>query len=220
MIKIGIESSTEMISLAGIRGEEVLFNINRKDKKGASEIIPFLSGILRKQCLDFKEIGCIVVGSGPGSFTGLRISFSVVKGLSLSLNKPVLAIGSFSSIAYKVRGLSPRIAVISDARRNLIYGALFRAGPRGTVLRQRKENLHLLKDFVESYGKKYLFVSPDRSVRNAVKSMRAGVNVYPDEVYPDALSLLMISRNYSGKKDITGLEPVYVYPKECQIKNV
>lgn len=223
MIKIGVETSTEMISLAGIRGQEVIFNINRKNKKGASEIIPSLSGILEKRGLAFKEIGCFVVGAGPGSFTGLRISFSVIKGLSLSLNKPALAIGSFNSIAYKVRSFSSRIAVISDARRNLVYGALFKVNSRGTVLRQRKEDLYVLRDFVESYGKEYLFVSPDGSVRDDVKSMRLGAKVYPGAVYPDALSLLMMSRYYSGKRSSpggSGLEPIYVYPKECQIKNV
>lgn len=76
--------------------------------------------------LKMKDITGIIVGSGPGSFTGLRIGFSWVQGTALALQVPVLQVSSFQAAATDLvaRGISgQKIMITSDAGKGRSYCA-------------------------------------------------------------------------------------------------
>lgn len=77
------------------------------------------------------SIGEVRIGLGPGSFTGLRIGMSFVKGLSWSLRVPLTGYSSFSALAAAAfaRPSSPeRVVVVGDARRDEVFVAQFSKG--------------------------------------------------------------------------------------------
>lgn len=222
MILLGIESSSESISLGAMDNNEVIFNFRRKLKRGASKIIGYLNALLEKNSLRWEDISCFVVGSGPGSFTSLRISFSVVKGLSAALGKPVISLGSFYSIAEGVKNLAPRIAVVTDARRKLIYAVTFKVKKDGSLKKENQERLCSLKDFSERF-KDYFFVSYDSNIREETKRIFPKIKFYRKNVYPEILPLLNRAKDYYKIKRFSSLdklEPLYIYPKDCQIRNI
>lgn len=74
------------------------------------------------------KIDIILVGKGPGSFTGLRISFAYLKGLASALKIPLIPICSFASLAYSELTKDSSIQeviVISDARRKELFFAKY-----------------------------------------------------------------------------------------------
>jgi tRNA threonylcarbamoyl adenosine modification protein YeaZ len=75
------------------------------------------------------ELEGIVIGSGPGSFTGLRIGFSVAKGISFALKIPLMTIGSHWAIAQgcndEGRPSERSVAVVSDARRDEAFLSVY-----------------------------------------------------------------------------------------------
>ena len=222
MILLGIESSSELVSLGAIDNKKVIFEYKRKLRRGASKIIGYLNVSLEKNSLSWKDISCLVVGSGPGSFTSLRISFSVVKGLSVALSKPVISLGSFYSIAEGVKKISSRIAVVSDARRKLVYAATFKVKKDGSLKKENKEKLCFLKDFSEEF-KDYLFVSYNSHIREEAIRILPKINFYRRDLYPGILPLLNKAKDYYKMKkfsSIDRLEPLYIYSKDCQIGNV
>ena len=72
------------------------------------------------------DIDLFAVNSGPGSFTGVRIGVSAVKGMAYALDKPCVEVSTLESMAYNFLGHHALIYACMDARRQQIYHALFR----------------------------------------------------------------------------------------------
>lgn len=218
---IAVDSSSSVISLAGLDEDKIIFKFHKGIKKGASKIVMYIDKLLRENFLGLDEFDGFVVGAGPGSFTGLRISFSVIKGLSMGLNKPAIALSSFLSMAWQVKDLASKIAVVTDARRSLVYSCSFVVRNR-RLKKEKKERLSSLEEFVKSY-KDYLFITYDAHIREKTKKSFNHINFYPRNIWPDAGVLVKLAKVFyrEGKfTPLTKLEPLYIYPKECQVRNV
>lgn len=72
------------------------------------------------------EIDGFIAAKGPGSFTGLRIGISVIKGLAYALCRPDAGVSSLDGIAYRFASLCVPVCVMMDARRNEVYCAVYR----------------------------------------------------------------------------------------------
>ena len=72
------------------------------------------------------EINVFAVNSGPGSFTGVRIGVSAVKGMAYAAEKPCIAVSTLLSMAYNCLGNTCVVCACMDARRQQVYNALFR----------------------------------------------------------------------------------------------
>ena len=74
----------------------------------------------------------LAVAAGPGSFTGLRIGVSALKGLAWAAEKPCCGVSTLEAMARNLAHMDALIVCAMDARRNQVYNALFRA--RGGAL--------------------------------------------------------------------------------------
>lgn len=72
------------------------------------------------------DIDVYAVNSGPGSFTGVRIGVSAVKGMAYAADKPCVEVSTLMSMAYNFLGSHTIVCACMDARRNQVYNALFR----------------------------------------------------------------------------------------------
>ncbi|RKY27706.1 MAG: tRNA (adenosine(37)-N6)-threonylcarbamoyltransferase complex dimerization subunit type 1 TsaB, partial [Candidatus Omnitrophota bacterium] len=91
---LAIENSSFVLSVA-IKKDNLVIEENVFSKESCQFIISVLNSLLERVKVNIQDLDCFLVGLGPGSFTGLRIALSVVKGLSLVLRKPVVGVGSF-----------------------------------------------------------------------------------------------------------------------------
>ena len=99
------------------------------------EILPRIDALAARVPFSREEIDAVAVSAGPGSFTGARIGVAAAKAIAYALDRPVLAISSLEVLAHGVLdrvgelgdGTAPfEVAVVLDARRQLLYGARFR----------------------------------------------------------------------------------------------
>lgn len=90
-------------------------------------ILPMVEHLLSTSKQPLDTIDLIAVSHGPGSFTGLRIGISSVKGMAMALDIPVLGISTLTGLAYNIRHLPGLIVPTMDARRNNLYTAIFRS---------------------------------------------------------------------------------------------
>ncbi len=74
---------------------------------------------------ELSEIDGFIAAKGPGSFTGLRIGISVIKGLAYALSRPEAGVSSLDGIAYRFSHASVPVCVMMDARRNEVYCAVY-----------------------------------------------------------------------------------------------
>jgi tRNA threonylcarbamoyladenosine biosynthesis protein TsaB len=216
---LAVDSSSANVSVSIMRDSKIIVDFNRLHNFGASKIIYYINKYLKKLSFDLKDFDAFVIGSGPGSFTGLRISFSIIKGFVLALNKPVISIGSFFSLSYPFKKEYNKIAVISDARRNMVYAASY-ISKDDNLRQEAKEKLTTLEEAITT-KKDYFFVTYDEHLRNQALSMHPKINFYSKNVYPKAKNLLMLAQEYYLKEKFTPLgrlEPLYLHPKTCQIR--
>jgi tRNA threonylcarbamoyladenosine biosynthesis protein TsaB len=86
-------------------------------------IFGHLQEFLTKANISLNEVDCLAAAAGPGSFTGLRVALSAVKGLAEATGKPAVAVSNLEAMAWFGEA-SLRCALI-DARRGEIYGAVY-----------------------------------------------------------------------------------------------
>lgn len=93
-------------------------------------LMPLIDDILKNTGLELKDMDYLAASIGPGSFTGIRIGLSTLKGLCLGAGKEALAVSTLSALAQNCRGLHDDavICAVMDARRNEFYNALFSLG--------------------------------------------------------------------------------------------
>ena len=117
----GPQGSLALAAPHGLIGETCL-----QAPEGYNTILyPAIDALLTQHSLSLDDISLFASASGPGTFTGVRIGLTCVKGLAEALAKPVCAVSNLEALA--TFGTHPLRAVILDARRNEIYGALYNA---------------------------------------------------------------------------------------------
>ena len=65
----------------------------------SAQLIPTLAALLKKHGYGVKDLGGFAAASGPGSFTGLRVGLSAIKGLAETLHKPIATVSVLEALA-------------------------------------------------------------------------------------------------------------------------
>ena len=92
----------------------------------SSTLTAMIDSALRITDTSPDDIDCFAVNHGPGSFTGVRIGVSAVKGMAYAADKPCVAVSTLESMAYNFLSSDAVICACMDARRDQVYNALFR----------------------------------------------------------------------------------------------
>ena len=98
------------------------------DVRAHAELLtPNVIAALADACVSMSAIDAVVVGCGPGPFTGLRVGMATAAAYGHALNVPVFGVCSLDAIGGQTRG---EVLVITDARRREVYWARYRDGVR------------------------------------------------------------------------------------------
>lgn len=219
---LGIDTSTKFLILGFYDNGKVYEYTVELDRRLAVLLAPGIKRVLGALGVELKDIDYFACGLGPGSFTALRVGLATVKGLSWPLKKPVIGIPTLDILAKGVPKNIKHIIPAVDAKRGLIYSCIYEVHKD----KLRKKTPYLLTT-TEDLIKKI----PDNAAicgdavpllkDRLLKLVKHITFMEYDYWYPKphniiALSLEMIKQ---GKvTDSFKLEPIYLYPKECQIK--
>jgi len=121
---LSIDTTSEFASIALTEGERTVDEILLRSPDGFGHILyGHLEQLLSRNCVTIQQIDCFAAASGPGSFTGVRVGLTAVKGLAEATGKRVVAVSNLRALAFF--GTSPLRATVLDARRGEVYGALY-----------------------------------------------------------------------------------------------
>ena len=93
-----------------------------------SRVLPMLDALLSGNGLMPADVAEVIVGRGPGSFTGVRIGVATAKGLAQGLGVGLVGVGTLDAIAWGFGEHEVLLGVLGDAMRGEVYPALFRCG--------------------------------------------------------------------------------------------
>jgi tRNA threonylcarbamoyladenosine biosynthesis protein TsaB len=123
---IAVETSSPVASVAICRGEGVVAERSVQAGTVYAEQLPvLLERMLAETGLSMERIDGLAVSIGPGSYTGLRVGLSLVKGLAYAAGKPLAAVPTLDVAAYGVPYCAFPVCVLLDARRGQVYTAMY-----------------------------------------------------------------------------------------------
>jgi len=126
---LAFDTSSAFLSVACGRSDGMIAEANLAGPMQHSEnLFRLISHCLERLELKYEDLDSIGVGMGPGSFTGLRIGFSCLKGLYAGMPKPVYGISSLDLVAFGIPREEERLGIIANARREKIYASFYRPG--------------------------------------------------------------------------------------------
>jgi len=124
---LAVDTATQSCSVAvtdsGSLSADLTIVKSQTHSKHLMELIHSILGIVG---FDVADLDGLAVTIGPGSFTGLRIGISTIKGLAHALDKPVVGISSLEALAWQCAETPYLICPLLDARKGEVYGATYR----------------------------------------------------------------------------------------------
>ena len=88
-------------------------------------LMPMVEKVLKEANISISDIDGFGVSAGPGSFTGIRIGISAIKGMATPLNKPCFPVSTLFAMAQNYRDTDCIVCAVMDARCNQVYNANF-----------------------------------------------------------------------------------------------
>lgn len=141
---LAIDTST-MISTVTISEDDIIigdFNVNQQ-KTHSESLVPMIETLLKLLGLNLDDIDLFAIAKGPGSFTGLRISMTVIKTIGQVKNKRIIPISTLEALANNSSSARYKVVML-DARGNRVYGAVFSPDLKEEII---KEDLYTIEDF-------------------------------------------------------------------------
>ncbi len=129
---LALDTTSDTASIALLEDQTILASYTLTiPKKHSETLLPMIEHTLHICGVPLSEIDAFAVTVGPGSFTGVRIGVSMVKGLAFASDKPCYSVSTLEALAYNLLGLNGIIVAVMDARRNQFYNAVFRSDTNG-----------------------------------------------------------------------------------------
>ncbi|MFO7753925.1 MAG: tRNA (adenosine(37)-N6)-threonylcarbamoyltransferase complex dimerization subunit type 1 TsaB [Desulfobacteraceae bacterium] len=125
---LAVNTSEALCSVAFMDEGELVCEESWLDRRTHSKrVLEMIRHLLENRAgIDAEDVDAFVAARGPGSFTGLRIGISVVKGLACAVNKPAVGISGTDGLAYRFSATDLPVAVLMDARRKEVYARFYR----------------------------------------------------------------------------------------------
>ncbi len=123
---LAMDTSSKVTSVALLDEDKILGEINLNTSIMHSKtLMPMCKNLLEICNITTTAVDVFAVANGPGSFTGLRIGISAIKGMAFSQNKPCVEVSALEALAYNLSDYDGVVCAITDARREQGYNALF-----------------------------------------------------------------------------------------------
>ena len=126
MLILAFESSAKAASAALVKDGRLISQYSQCSGLTHSRtLLPMGEDMLKNAELKLSDVDLIAVAHGPGSFTGIRIGVSMVKGLAWAADKACVGVSTLEALAWHGLAAGGYICPVMDARRNQVYNALF-----------------------------------------------------------------------------------------------
>jgi tRNA threonylcarbamoyladenosine biosynthesis protein TsaB len=222
---LSVDTSTMMGSVALVEDDRVIseFALNLQTTH-SQRLLTTIDQLLKSSHCPIELIDGFAVALGPGSFTGLRIALSSVKGLAMASGKPVVGVSTLEALALNLQSSRHLVCPLLDARKMEVYAALFRFDQSDNLVRLKEDSvlppeavlaeIEQTTVFLGSGADLYQDLIRERLGRRAIF---APINLrYPRAVNVARLALPRLQRGET--MEIESLIPTYLRRSEAELK--
>ena len=225
MLTLAIDTSTKTGSVALLDSDSVLAECLINVGMNHSEtLLPAIERILSVAGVEIVGVDLLALTVGPGSFTGLRIGASTVKGLALAADKPVVGVSAMDALALNVANSTITICPMLDAGKKEVYTALYMPGRRGIPEKIGREMVVDPEEFLKGIDEEVIFLGD--GARNYFKLIK---KILPDKSYfvlphlqyikASAVGFLGMNKFSEGETlDLMTFTPQYLRLSEAEVK--
>ena len=213
---LAIDTSGPVCGVAVMKDGAIVYEASAINKMTHSvNLLPMIDTAMQSAGLTIADLDRIAVVVGPGSFTGVRIGVSTVKGLAHAHNTPCVAVDALESMAAGAGEFSGVICPIQDARAGQVYGAAFSAGEKSPE--RLMDDIPLkLEEYVEAiraFGDRFLFLGDGMPVHRAKLEKLLGdaaVFAQPQHAYLRPAAAAFLAAQEQHEMSYTELMPLYL----------
>jgi tRNA threonylcarbamoyladenosine biosynthesis protein TsaB len=221
---LAVENSGMCGSIALVSGSHCIAEQSLLSKLTHSQrLLATVERVMTECRVAWEMIDAIAISLGPGSFTGLRIGLSTVKGLALATSIPLIGVPTLDGLASQFTGTAMPLCPILDARKNEVYTALYQTDDRG-IMQRRSEYLVIpAAELAGQITEPTLFAGDGIAVHSGLLREKLGeLAVFaPEQLYfakASSIGFLALSR-WRKKEflDPGGCVPLYVRASDAEI---
>lgn len=202
MICLFFDTSSDLLKVSLIKDNNIIFDKELHTKNDhSSYLVPTIDEAFKSNNIDFKELDEIIVGNGPGSFTGTRISIAVAKTYAFSFNIPVYMISSLEELIYDNDGYDFYVPIIEEKKENL-YFSIFDKDKKRVMDDTYSSTEYMYKKLEELDGKILLISLSDKEYEkyDTVKASINALNIIKNiDVNNEKVNPHLLKPNYIKK---------------------
>ena len=202
MICLFFDTSSDLLKVSLIKDNKIIFDKELHTKNDhSSYLVPTIDEAFKSNNIDFKELDEIIVGNGPGSFTGTRISIAVAKTYAFSFNIPVYIISSLEELIYDNDGYDFYVPIIEEKKENL-YFSIFDKDKKRVMDDTYSSTEYMYKKLEELDGKILLISLSDKEYEkyDTVKASINALNIMKNiDVNNEKVNPHLLKPNYIKK---------------------
>lgn len=211
-----IETSTAVCSAALSKDGKIIgLQESSQPNVHAEKLAVFIRSLMEQAALPYSALDAIAIGTGPGSYTGLRIGTSTAKGLCYALDKPLLAIPTLKAMALASAAIIQRKDIyycsMIDARRLEVYTGLY--DYTGKEIMPVEAKILDESSFADLLNKSEIAFSGDGMPK--MKALLADTTrcIWLDEVYASSQNMVSLAEKLYEEKQFANVayyEPFYL----------
>jgi tRNA threonylcarbamoyladenosine biosynthesis protein TsaB len=222
---LAVDTSTWTGGVAVLKQGTVVAEVQVTTRKThATRLMSTIDSALTLADMDLKALDAFAVTIGPGSFTGLRIGVSAVKGLAFATGKPVTGVSTLEVLVSQFPGFSDVICPMLDARKGQIFTALYQWDAHGKRQRLTDECAVEPEAWLERISRPCLFVGDGSVIYREVIEKTIGplarfAPPYLQGLRPSVVAHLGSEQIERGNTvDVALLAPHYIRKSDAEIK--
>ena len=200
-IILSIETTTNICSVALFNNKKLISIEENCDRKHSILLAPFVNKLFEDANMEVSNLDAIALSIGPGSYTGLRIGLSFVKGIAFSLNKPIIPIDTIESFNYTIK--DSNYFIVIHAYKDYFFIQEYKNGKKFKNI--MFDTLDSIKDQLNVYG-----YAP-RNIKNKIIRIK-----------PSSINIANVAYDNYEKyicNNIKSITPNYIKPIQFKEKN-
>lgn len=216
---LAFDTSTPRGSIALLEDRETCAELHLHSlETHSARLLASTEFLLKMSGWNLSDLGLIVAGIGPGSFTGIRIGVATALGLAQTCALPFAGISGLDALAQKFAGVDGHIGVVMDAQRSQVYFAEY-AGRHGKIARAGKPSLLKPEELAARLSGKRILLLGDGALRyrEVLTGSRGGARLMELDLFlAGAMGRLALARKRAWRSGAYLVsEPIYIRPPDA-----